>query len=440
MLTPMILLMIIMFMVIMLNLTKNFYFFGVSLFFLSFFFISNVNFFVSWYMISFGFSLNFYSLGLILLTLWIMGLVFMMLKDELELLSCLNLLSFTLLIMIINFYTVNVLIFYFMFEVSLLMMFLLIMKWGRGVLRLMASYYLMFYTLFFSLPFLVMMMLMLNEYGIDGFLLFELESMDLDTMMFLYFIMTFLVKMPVFLLHHWLLKAHVEAPVYGSMILAGIMLKLGSYGLLRFMMIFSDKFNELGCVLIEYGILGSIILSFLCFRQVDMKALVAMSSVVHMNFMLSSMMTLSMIGMLGAYMIMVAHGLCSSGLFYILNFSYQYSNSRLMIINKGVMICSPIMSLMWFLMCSSNMAAPLSLNLVGEIFMLISLVCYLKIICFELFFYCLLSFMYSLYLFSYVNHGELNFNLMMSGKMINYLISLFHWIPLNLMIFNLFIF
>nr|ARX96635.1 NADH dehydrogenase subunit 4 [Osmia excavata] len=423
------------------NLYKKLYFVSNMMFLLSFLMLSMNGFFMDWVSLSMNFGLNFYSYGIIILILWIFGLVFMSINQEKNFVLCLNLLILMLVILLMNFFSMNMLMFYFFFEVSLLIIFFLIMKWGMGFLRIYASYYLMFYTLFFSLPLLLVLFYLFNLMGSMSFLLLEGMMYKLNKILFLYLIIGFLVKMPMYMIHGWLLKAHVEAPVFGSMILAAILLKLGSYGLLRLMMIFFQNFLEMSGYFIEIGLMGSIILSLNCFRQIDMKILVAMSSVVHMNLLMSSMFTMSKLSFLGSYLMMIAHGLCSSGLFYLLNLCYLETHSRLMIINKGVLIFMPSMSLMWFLMCSSNMAAPFSLNLVGEIFLLMSLVNWLMLLMIKLFFYCLISFMYSLYFFSFIVHGKNFFyKSLSSGKLINYLILLFHWIPLNLIILNLSIF
>nr|ALJ93774.1 NADH dehydrogenase subunit 4 [Megachile strupigera] len=424
--------------IISLLLFYDLYFYSSLIFFFSFMLLMNISFFVDWISMSLIFSLNYYSYGMVILSMWIMSLVYLMMKYNMKLNLCLKLMMFMLLILIMNFMTLNIMWFYIMFEFSLMLIFLLIYIWGLGELRMMAGYYLMFYTLFFSLPLLLILLIMINRFKNSNFILSEMYFIKFNNFLFWFMILSFLVKLPMYMIHGWLLKAHVEAPVYGSMILAAIMLKLGSYGMLRLFYIFYKNVMNLNIYIMIFSLIGINILSLMCLRQIDMKILVALSSVVHMGLMLSSMMTLMKFSFLGAYLIMIAHGLCSSGMFYMLNLCYLVSNSRLMVLNKGLMIYMPSMSLMWFLMCSSNMAVPPSLNLVGEIFLLMSLIIYFKITIIKLFFYCLMSFMYSLYFFSYINHGNYNFMINKPiGKMLSLLMLLFHLIPLNLFIMKL---
>lgn len=139
----------------------------------------------------------------------------------------------------------------------------------------------------------------------------------------------------------WLPKAHVEAPVYGSIILAAILLKLGGYGLIRFIEILGEKRIKFNYIIFRIRIVGSIIVSLICLVQIDMKRLVAYSSVVHINILICSIITLIKLGFIRAYIIIISHGLCSSGLFYIVNLYYERTHSRLIFFNKGIINLLP---------------------------------------------------------------------------------------------------
>lgn len=139
-------------------------------------------------------------------------------------------------------------------------------------------------------------------------------------------------------------KAHVEAPVYGSMILAAILLKLGGYGLYRIIMIVKINFILIE-ILISIGLVGSLLVSLLRIIQVDIKSLVAYSSVVHINLIMVSILILIKIGRLRSIIIIISHGVCSSGLFYMVNFYYERTSRRLLILNKGIINYIPTITI-----------------------------------------------------------------------------------------------
>jgi NADH-ubiquinone oxidoreductase chain 4 len=146
----------------------------------------------------------------------------------------------------------------------------------------------------------------------------------------------FLIKIPIYIFHIWLPKAHVEASVEGSIILAGVLLKIGGYGLIRLIVIlvkFTFKFNYL---IMRIGLVGGLIIRILCVNQIDIKILVAYSSVVHINIILVRMITGLKLGILSSLIIIISHGLCSSGLFYIVNLYYQIRGRRILLLNKGI--------------------------------------------------------------------------------------------------------
>nr|YP_007025989.1 NADH dehydrogenase subunit 4 [Chrysopa pallens]AFL65893.1 NADH dehydrogenase subunit 4 [Chrysopa pallens] len=388
--------------------------------------------------LSYFMGMDLLSYGLILLSLWICTLMLTASEsinrfDYSKNFFMINLL-FLLIMLYLTFSSMNLFYFYLFFEGSLIPTLFLIIGWGYQPERLQAGIYLLFYTLLASLPMLVGIFYIYNN---NNSLLFLLLDKNYNYLfLYLSLLLAFLVKMPMFLVHLWLPKAHVEAPIAGSMILAGIMLKLGGYGMLRVFNLIMNiglKFNYYWLIL---SLFGGFLVSLLCLRQVDLKSLIAYSSVSHMSMVISGIMTLNYWGFSGSYTLMIAHGLCSSGLFCLANMSYERTGSRSLFINKGMMNFMPSMCLWWFLLSSSNMAAPPSLNLLGEISLLNSIISWSWL---SMIWLSLLSFFsaaYTLYLYSYSQHGDLYSGLYSSsnGTLREYLLLMLHWIPLNILI------
>nr|YP_010729353.1 NADH dehydrogenase subunit 4 [Sternolophus rufipes]WED07058.1 NADH dehydrogenase subunit 4 [Sternolophus rufipes] len=407
-------------------------------FILFLFFFVNFSFDYMFNNVSYFLGCDLLSFVMILLTIWICSLMIMGSSKLFKINNFYNLFLFVNLMLLISlfltFSSMNMFIFYLFFEMSLIPTLLLIMGWGYQPERLQAGVYLLFYTLFASLPMMISIFYIYNtSYSLDYFFL----NYNYDSLfMYMCVNMVFFVKMPLYFVHLWLPKAHVEAPVSGSMILAGVMLKLGGYGLLRFMKLFLIVGLKFNIVIIIISLVGGFFVSLICLRQTDIKSLIAYSSVAHMGMALGGILTLNYWGMSGALVIMLAHGLCSSGLFCLANITYERVGSRSLFMNKGMINLLPSMSLWWFLFCSSNMAAPPSLNLLGEIMLINSLVSWSFLSMISLSLISFFSAAYSLYLYSYTQHGKFYSGLysFSSGYMNEYLLLFLHWVPLNLLI------
>nr|ANS72681.1 NADH dehydrogenase subunit 4 [Globospongicola spinulatus] len=390
------------------------------------------------------FSVDSLSYALILLSVWIIILIIqasqkMKKENNYPILFMMMLVSL-LLSLILTFSVNDYLMFYISFESSLIPTLILILGWGYQPERLQAGIYMLFYTLFASLPLLVSI---ISFYQMSGTLVFGLmdgfeESVGVCLIWYLASVFAFIVKLPMFLVHLWLPKAHVEAPIAGSMILAGVLLKLGGYGLIRMLVLFPGVNMKMSWVWLSVGLVGGVIVSFICLRQVDMKALIAYSSVVHMGLVLCGLISFSWWGMNGALAVMVGHGLCSSGLFCLANMSYERVGSRSLMINKGLLSVLPSMGLWWFLLSISNMAAPPTLNLLGEICLFLSILSWDSFSMLGLGFLSFFSAAYTLYMYSMSQHGKFYSSLFSccSGKVSEYFILALHWIPLNLIILS----
>ncbi|UNH49941.1 NADH dehydrogenase subunit 4 (mitochondrion) [Helicoverpa zea] len=391
---------------------------------------------------SYMLSCDIMSYGLIMLSIWISVLMIMASENLYKMNFFLNFFLFNIIFLLIMLYltfsTMNMFLFYLFFEGSLIPTLMLIIGWGYQPERIQAGMYLLFYTLFVSLPLLMGIFYLYNE--MQSMMIYFLKFMNLNIYM-LYFsmIMAFLVKMPMYFVHLWLPKAHVEAPVSGSMILAGIMLKLGGYGLLRLMIFLQEINMKLNYIWIVISLIGGFYISLKCFSQIDIKSLIAYSSVAHMSIVISGIMVMNYWGFIGSYILMIGHGLCSSGMFCLANISYERLHSRSLYINKGMMNFMPSMSLWWFLLMSSNMAAPPSLNLMGEISLINSLMSWSWVSMFMLMMISFFSAGYSLYLYSFVQHGKYYSGVYSyyTGVSREYLMLILHWLPLNILIMKI---
>nr|YP_010004114.1 NADH dehydrogenase subunit 4 [Appias lyncida]QNR01220.1 NADH dehydrogenase subunit 4 [Appias lyncida] len=379
------------------------------------------------------------SFGLIMLSIWICSLMIMASENLFKTNYYFNLflmnVLFLLIMLYLTFSMMNILMFYLFFEGSLIPTLILILGWGYQPERIQASLYLLFYTLFVSLPLLLGLFFIFNN--MNSMMIYMYKFYESNSLiLYMSMILAFFVKMPMYFVHLWLPKAHVEAPISGSMILAGIMLKLGGYGLLRVMIIFQKMTLSMGYIWVVISLVGGFFISLKCFCQVDMKSLIAYSSVAHMGLVIGGIMTMNYWGFFGSYVLMIGHGLCSSGMFCLSNINYERLGSRSLFMNKGLMSFMPSMSLWWFLFMIGNMAAPPSMNFLGEVELINSLVSWSWITMLMLMLISFFSAGYSLYLFAYSQHGSFNMSLysFYMGVSREYLLLFLHWFPLNIFI------
>nr|YP_009244946.1 NADH dehydrogenase subunit 4 [Amynthas pectiniferus]AMO27070.1 NADH dehydrogenase subunit 4 [Amynthas pectiniferus] len=350
-----------------------------------------------------------------------------------------NILVLTL-ILLLCFNSSNMFMFYIWFEASLVPTMALIMLWGYQPERLQASMYLMIYTVAASLPMLVALCKIYLTSKTTHMPMFMSMSFPTDyPMVTIAWLMTlggFLVKLPMFTTHLWLPKAHVEAPIAGSMILAAVLLKLGGYGLLRMSFLFSHMLKHLSSAQMSVALTGAVVTSLICMRQTDLKSLIAYSSVGHMGLMVAGMNSNTNWGMQAALAMMIAHGLSSSALFVMANMNYEITSTRSLYMTKGLMVLMPILTLWWFMFTASNMAAPPTINLLSEIMLMTSIMSTTTWSIITLGLVSFFTAVYSLYMFTSMNHGSttMTTNSLMNVKSKDYTLMLMHLIPVVMVI------
>nr|YP_009472242.1 NADH dehydrogenase subunit 4 [Microdevario kubotai]BAV71727.1 NADH dehydrogenase subunit 4 [Microdevario kubotai] len=280
--------------------------------------------------------------------------------------------------LILAFGATEIIMFYIMFEATLIPTLIIITRWGNQTERLNAGVYFLFYTLAGSLPLLVALLLLQHSSGTLSMLIIQhTEPLPLTTWAHKAWwagcLIAFLVKMPLYGMHLWLPKAHVEAPVAGSMILAAVLLKLGGYGMMRMMVMLDPLSKQLAYPFIVLALWGIIMTGLVCLRQTDLKSLIAYSSVGHMGLVAGGILIQTPWGFTGAIILMIAHGLTSSALFCLANTSYERTHSRTMILARGMQMALPLATAWWFIANLANLALPPLPNLMGELMIITAL-------------------------------------------------------------------
>ena len=273
------------------------------------------------------------------------------------------------------FSTLDLLIFYVLFESILIPMFLIIGVWGARAEKIKAAYYFFFYTLVGSILMLLSIAVIYRITGTTDYL--SLTNIQIDSniqiWLFIGFFLSLAVKIPMIPFHIWLPLAHVEAPLAGSVILAGILLKLGGYGLIRFAWpLFPEATEYLAPIILTLSLVAVIYGSLTTCRQVDAKRLIAYSSVAHMGIVTIGLFTHTMEGLIASIFLMIAHGVVSPALFIAVTLLYERHHTRLIRYYRGVVVTMPLFSIIFMVFTLANIAVPLSCNFVGEFLSLVA--------------------------------------------------------------------
>lgn len=269
---------------------------------------------------------------------------------------------------------IDLLFFYIFFESVLIPMFLIIGIWGSRDRKVLAAYYFFFYTFLSSILMLISILYIFNQAGTTDYellLIFSFSGLEQKFLWFTFFL-TFASKVPMLPIHLWLPEAHVEAPTGGSVILAGILLKLGTYGFIRFSLpLFPEASFFFTPFIYTLALMGIIYTSFTAIRQTDFKRIIAYTSIAHMNLVILGIFSFNVVGIEGAIFQSLSHGFVASALFLIIGVVYDRYNTRIVMYYSGLASIMPIYIIIFLFFTLANIALPGTSSFVGEFLLLV---------------------------------------------------------------------
>ncbi len=287
-----------------------------------------------------------------------------------------NLMCFLVLeFLLVNVFSIlDLLLFYILFESVLIPMFLIIGIWGSRQRRIRASYFLFLYTVLGSILMLIAILYIYLQVGTTNYevlLTFKFSTFE-QYVLWVVFFLSFATKIPMIPTHLWLPEAHVEAPTSGSVILAGILLKLGSYGFLRFSLpLFPEASFYFSPMIYTIASIGIVFASFTAIRQTDFKRIIAYTSVAHMNLVVLGIFSFNSIGLAGSIIQSLSHGFVASALFLLIGVVYDRHGSRMVKYYGGLVHVMPLYSTVFLFFTMANIGLPGTSSFVGEFLILV---------------------------------------------------------------------
>lgn len=277
-------------------------------------------------------------------------------------------------LLICVFCSLDLIVFYIFFESILIPMFLVVIVWGSRTRKIKAGYTFFLYTLIGSILMLLAIFIIFSEIGSTDYQFISNVNFSDRRQMILWpaFFIAFAIKVPMFPFHIWLPEAHVEAPTAGSVILAGILLKMGTYGLLRFSIsLFPEGSIYFTPLVYTLSVIAVIYTSLTTLRQIDLKKIIAYSSVAHMGFVTVGLFSMNIQGLEGSLIIMLSHGFVSSGMFLCIGVLYERYHTRLIKYYTGLTQTMPLFSIFFLFFSMANLGFPGTSSFVGEFLVLI---------------------------------------------------------------------
>jgi proton-translocating NADH-quinone oxidoreductase chain M len=277
-------------------------------------------------------------------------------------------------LLIAVFCVLDLFLFYIFFESVLIPMYFIIGIWGSRERKVRASYFFFLYTLLGSVLMLLSILYIYNKVGTTNYevLLTYSFSKEQQKILWFFFFLSFATKIPMVPVHLWLPEAHVEAPTSGSVILAGILLKLGTYGFIRFSFpLFPEASFYFAPLVYSIASVGVVYASFTAIRQTDFKRIIAYTSVAHMNLIVIGLFSFNVIGLEGAILQSLSHGFVASALFLIIGVVYERHHTRLLKYYGGLAHMMPLYTIIFLFFTLANIGLPGTGSFVGEFLILV---------------------------------------------------------------------